>query len=262
MFSMQELSVDTKTATSAPLSAPLAAPPLPAAYSSSLAELCTLLNMNVDIRRHQAFRLHHVRLQRDQPLYQAGQPCRQLYAVKTGFLKAALPAETECPAVVGFPMRGSLVGVEGIASGRHTVEVLALSDCELVVLPLDTLASLSRDCAGLSRGMCIVMAGELTRELSISKRRGLSAKARIGRFLLDWSERFANMGYARNVFNLPMSRGDMGSYLGMAQETASRALFALEDEGLISITHRTVRIHDRGALLALKRMPRQRSLPD
>jgi CRP/FNR family transcriptional regulator len=54
----------------------------------------------------------------------------------------------------------------------------------------------------------------------------------------------------------------MGSYLGMAQETATRALLALEDDGLISINHRTVCIHDRGALLTLKRMPRQRCLPD
>jgi len=256
MFSMQELSFDTDISSNDLLPAALAAPP-PPAHSSSLAELCSLLNMSVDICHHHHFRLHHVRLQRDRQLYLAGQPCRQLYAVKTGFLKAALPADTQRPAVVGFPMRGSLVGVEGIASGRHTVEVVALSDCDLVVLPLDTLALLSRDCVGLNRSMCFVMAGELARELSISKRRGLSAKARVGRFLLDWSERFANMGYARNAFNLPMSRSDMGSYLGMAQETATRALLALEDDGLIGIRHRTVWIHDRQALLTLKRMPRQ-----
>ncbi|WP_165403507.1 MULTISPECIES: Crp/Fnr family transcriptional regulator [unclassified Duganella] len=258
---MQKISFDTKTSTSDHLPAARAAPP-PPSYSSSLAELCSLLNMSVDLRHHHHFRLHHVRLHRDQQLYLAGQPCRQLYVVKTGFLKAVLPADTQRPTVVGFPMRGSLVGVEGIASGHHTVEVTALSDCELVVLPLDTLALLSRECVGLSRSMCFVMAGELARELSISKRRGLSAKARVGRFLLDWSERFANMGYARNTFNLPMSRGDMGSYLGMALETATRALLALEHEGLISTNYRTVCIHDRQALLTLKRMPRQRCRPD
>jgi len=140
--------------------------------------------------------------------------------------------------------------------------VVALSDCELIVLPLETLARLSRECVGLNRSICVVMAGELSRELSISMRRGLTAKARVGRFLLDWSERFAGMGYARNVFNLPMSRGDIGSYLGIAQETTSRALLALEDDGLISINRRTVYIHDRGGLLALKRMLRQRCFPD
>lgn len=260
MFSMQELCFDSKH--SADELSPAAPTPPPPRHSSSLAELCTLLNITVDLRHHHHFRFHHVRLRRDQQLHHVGERCLHLYAVKTGFLKAALPSGTPHQQVVGFPMRGSLIGVEGIASGRHTVDLVALSDCELVVLPLETLSLLSRDCQGLSRGMCFVMAGELARELSVSKRRGLSAKARIGRFLLDWSERFANMGYARNTFNLPMSRGDMGSYLGMAQETATRALFSLEEDGLISIKHRTVCIHDRQALLTLKRSPRQRCLPD
>ncbi|WP_195763493.1 Crp/Fnr family transcriptional regulator [Duganella guangzhouensis] len=260
MFSMQELFLDAKSSADEP--PPVAPAPAAPLHSSSLTELCTLLNISADIRHHHHFRFHHVRLRRDQQLYQTGQPCLQLYAVKTGFLKATLTADAKRPPVVGFPMRASLVGVEGIASGHHTVDVTALTDCELVVIPLDTLALLSRDCVGLSRSMCLVMAGELARELSVSKRRGLSAKARIGRFLLDWSERFASMGYARNVFNLPMSRGDMGSYLGMAQETATRALLALEEDGLISINHRTVCIHDRQVLLTLKRMPRQRHSPD
>lgn len=260
MFSMQEISLNTRDCADEHL--PAASTPPSPLHSSSLAELCTLLNFNLDHRHHQHFRFHHTRLRREQTLYQVGQSCQHLYAVKTGFLKATLPDSTPHLQVVGFPMRGSLIGIEGIASGRHTVDLVALSDCDLVALPLETLSLLSRDCPGLSRSMCFVMAGELARELSVSQRRGLSAKARIGRFLLDWSERFANMGYARNVFNLPMSRGDMGSYLGMAQETATRALFSLEEDGLISIDRRTVCIHDRRALLTLKRLPRQRCAQD
>jgi CRP/FNR family transcriptional regulator len=258
MFSMQERSLDAQHCADQPMPARAASPQ----HSSSLTELCELLNISVDLRHYSHFRFQHVRLRRDDHLYHVGQPCRHLYAVKTGFLKATLPTNMERQPVVGFPMRGSLIGIEGIASGHHTVDLAALSDCELVVLPIDTLHHLGRECPDLSRGMYGVMAGELARELSVSKRRGLSAKARIGRFLLDWSDRFASMGYARNVFNLPMARGDMGSYLGMAQETATRALFSLEQDGLISINQRTICIHDRRALLTLKRQPRQRYSSD
>ncbi|NGZ84755.1 Crp/Fnr family transcriptional regulator [Duganella aceris] len=233
--------------------------PAVAAQSSTLAELCTLLDITAELQNHQHLRLRHVRVHRDQTLYRAGQPFKQLYAVKAGVLKAVVLDVNGREQVVGFPMKGSLVGVDGIAYGQHMVEMVALCDSELIVMPMSTIRMLGRCCPGFSRGIYYAMSGELARELSVNMRRGLSTKARLGRFLLDLADRFAAMGYARSVFNLPMPRSDIGNYLGMAQETVSRALLSLEEDGLISLSQRTVCIHDAEALLTLKRLPRHRA---
>ena len=41
-----------------------------------------------------------------------------------------------------------------------------------------------------------------------------------------------------------MSRNDIGSYLGLAVETVSRLFTRLQAEGLLSVQHRQVMIHD------------------
>lgn len=233
--------------------------PMATVQSSSLAETCALLDITADLQSHQHLRLRHVRVHRDQSLYQIGQPFKQLYAVKAGVLKAVVLDSNGREQVVGFPMKGSLVGVDGIAYGHHMVELVALCDSELIIMPMPTIRMLGRCCPGLSRGIYYAMSGELARELSVNMRRGLSTKARLGRFLLDLADRFAALGYARSVFNLPMPRSDIGNYLGMAQETVSRALLSLEEDGLISLNHRTICIHDAAALLTLKRLPRDRA---
>jgi CRP/FNR family transcriptional regulator len=253
MFATQELSLTT-----------VAAPPVPAsaAPSSSLADLCTLLGITADIHHYRHMRFSHVRLHKAQSLYRLGEPFQRLYAIKTGVLKAKTQEAHDSEQVVGFPMKGSLVGVDGIATGRYMVELEALGDSEMVVIPMETLTMLGPHCPGLQRGICYAMAAELEQELSVNKRRGLCTKARLGHFLLDLSERFGNLGYARNAFNLPMSRGEIANYLGMAHETVSRALVALEEDGVISLSQRTIRIHDRQALLSLKRLPHPRPTPN
>jgi CRP/FNR family transcriptional regulator len=48
---------------------------------------------------------------------------------------------------------------------------------------------------------------------------------------------------------LPMTKGDLASQLGMTQETLSRKLAALQDEGLILLKgHRKIMIKEKSAL--------------
>ena len=41
-----------------------------------------------------------------------------------------------------------------------------------------------------------------------------------------------------------MSRADIGSYLGLAVETVSRLLKKLQDQGLIEVNHRQIKLLD------------------
>lgn len=69
-----------------------------------------------------------------------------------------------------------------------------------------------------------------------------SVNKRVARALLELSE-------GKQVINLPMTKGDLASQLGMTQETLSRKLAALQEEGLIVLKgHRKIIIKDKSEL--------------
>ncbi|GAA5231815.1 hypothetical protein GCM10025794_27590 [Massilia kyonggiensis] len=81
----------------------------------------------------------------------------------------------------------------------------------------------------------------------------------MARFLISLAERFAAMGYSSKLFNLRMTRHEIGSYLGLTLETVSRTLSAFNEIGLITVDQRTIGIKDPEALKTLRRLPPSRS---
>lgn len=77
-----------------------------------------------------------------------------------------------------------------------------------------------------------------------------SARERIAWFLLSLRER-QNKASSADVIRLPMSRQDIGDFLGLTIETVSRTLTLLARENVISITPRTVRLRDARRLAKL-----------
>ncbi|HEY0887473.1 MAG TPA: helix-turn-helix domain-containing protein, partial [Ramlibacter sp.] len=72
----------------------------------------------------------------------------------------------------------------------------------------------------------------------------MNAEERLAAFLLNLSQRYAARGYSDREFHLRMSRAEIGSYLGMKLETVSRAFSAFQQQGLLEVDKRHVRIAD------------------
>jgi CRP/FNR family transcriptional regulator len=77
--------------------------------------------------------------------------------------------------------------------------------------------------------------------------------------VLQLAQRQRALGHSDPRLRLFMTRRDVASYLGMAHETASRALTALLQGGCISVSHRDLEITDKAGLRDLPRMTRGRS---
>ena len=75
-----------------------------------------------------------------------------------------------------------------------------------------------------------------------------SAQERLAVFLHQLSERYRALGRSGESFLLPMSREDIGSYLGLVIETVSRTLTRMQEDGLIAVRAREVRVLDPGRL--------------
>jgi CRP/FNR family transcriptional regulator len=75
-----------------------------------------------------------------------------------------------------------------------------------------------------------------------------TADRRIAWFLVEFSDRLADRGYSPAEFSLPMTRTDIALYLGLALETVCRELASFQGAGLISKSHRQIKLLDIDAL--------------
>lgn len=224
---------------------------------SNLKELCDLLRIpSAPAVSDEEFLFQHVQFKTGQRIYTIGQPFDTLFIVHSGFLKTVLIDEFGNEQVLSFPMKGDLFGVDGIHTRRYASEAVALSNCDLILLPFKKFTQLGRTYVELEHAMYSVMSRELVREQAMVSMLGaLSAEARVARFLVSLSERFAEMGYSSKLFNLRMTRHEIGSYLGLTLETVSRTLSAFNEIGLISVDQRSIGIKDIDALRTLRRLP-------
>ncbi len=224
---------------------------------SNLKELCELLRIPAAPSvNDEEFLFQHVQFKTGQRIHTIGQPFDTLFIVHSGFLKTVLIDEFGNEQVLSFPMKGDLFGVDGIHTKRYASEAVALSNCDLILLPFKKFTALGRSYVELEHAMYSVMSRELVREQAMVSMLGaLSAEARVARFLVSLSERFAEMGYSSKLFNLRMTRHEIGSYLGLTLETVSRTLSAFNEIGLITVDQRSIGIKDIDALRTLRRLP-------
>jgi CRP/FNR family transcriptional regulator, anaerobic regulatory protein len=230
---------------------------------SNLKEVCDLLQIHLPTAsaiKDEELLFQHVQFKTGQRVHTIGQTFDTLYIVNSGFLKTVLIDEFGNEQVLSFPMKGDMLGVDGIHSKHYASEAVALSDCDLILLPFKKLTALGRIHLELEHAMYGVMSRELVREQAMVGMLGaLSAEARVARFLVSLSDRFSQMGYSSKLFNLRMTRHEIGSYLGLTLETVSRTLSAFNEIGLISVDQRTIGIKDVDALKTLRRLPPSRS---
>jgi CRP/FNR family transcriptional regulator, anaerobic regulatory protein len=224
---------------------------------SSLPQVCELLSMPAtQLPEHPDVKFQHRRFSSGQYLYRIGQRFDHLYLVNSGFLKTVRIDENGVEQVLSFPMKRDWLGVDGIYSGQYASEAIALSDCDIIMVPFKLFSTLGRTHPGLEPAIYGAMSQELIHgQAMVSTLASLGVEARIARFLASLSERFTSMGYSGKHFNLRMTRQEMASYLGTTLETVSRTITALGALGLITVDRRTIGILDLQGLKTLRRLP-------
>lgn len=228
---------------------------------SSLQDICELLHIPVGTSvANDVTVFQHVQFKAGQRIYTIGQPFDMLYIVNSGFLKTVMIDVSGSEQVLSFPMKGDLFGVDGIHTAHYASESVALTNCDIILVPFKKFTAIGRTHAELETAIYGVMSGELIREHAMLNMLGsLSAEARVARFLMSLSDRFTEMGYSGKQFNLRMTRQEIGSYLGLTLETVSRTLSAFNEIGLISVDQRAIEIKDVQTLTTLRRLPPSRA---
>jgi CRP/FNR family transcriptional regulator, anaerobic regulatory protein len=220
-------------------------------------ELCLPVGLGAeDLRQIDALVGPRMRLRKGAALYRAGAPFTALYALRVGSLKTTVLAEDGREQVAGFHLQGEVVGLDGVGSSKHGCTAIALEDTEVCALPFDELETLARTVAPLQRNLHRFLSREISRDQNIMLLLGsMRAEERLAAFLLNLSQRYRERGYSSTEFLLRMSREEIGSYLGLKLETVSRLFSRFQQEGLLQVQGRAIKLLD---LATLKQLLGQR----
>lgn len=222
---------------------------------STLQELQVLLRYDGHLQAGSESELfQRRRLKAGQSALLMGQPFDGLYVVRLGTLKTMITNVDGGIHVLGFPMKGNLLGFDGIYQNTYMSEVVALTDCDLIRIAASELFAPGRSGNHLEHMAYWASSREIIQEQEgYSLTRSVKSEARVARFLHTMSQRFEDMGWSPNRFILPMTRRDIGHHLSVTVETVSRAFSALVQQGIIEVEFREIRILARDALCHFER---------
>ncbi len=219
----------------------------------SLSELCLPHGMSGDdmealdhiVKRQQPY-------QPGQHIFRAGDRSHALFAVRSGALKTYCTTEDGDEQVIGFTLPGELVGLDGMSDGSYGSSSVVLETASVCELPYDRLEDMCHSLPGLNHQMMRVVGKEISSDQSMLLLLGKrSADERLASFLLSLSTRYRSRQLSGTEFNLPMSRQDIGNYLGLAIETVSRLFAAFQKDKLLTVNRRQIVLVDLPRLQAM-----------
>jgi CRP/FNR family transcriptional regulator, anaerobic regulatory protein len=138
--------------------------------------------------------------------------------------------------VVGFRLPGELVGMEARARGAHPYTARALVATSVCLLNLPS-AGAGQASISLLERLLLKCAAQLDLAAPWP---GLPASERVAAFVEDFARRTQQREGARGPIRLPMTRGDIGSYLGLAEETVVRSLRRLSSGPWLRVRGRNI----------------------
>jgi CRP-like cAMP-binding protein len=180
-------------------------------------------------------------------IYSQEDPATFVYQVLVGMVRTVNVSRDGRRVVRDFHVPGDVFGFEN--AGIHTCSAETLGDVHVFRSELDSVQASAVTDERVARSLWawLLAAGKRAECLSLLGR--ASALEKLAYFLSDVADR---MGATRRL-ELPMSRTDIGDYLGLSSETVSRTFTVLRGRGLIATEGRFVFLLDREALRQLSR---------
>jgi CRP/FNR family transcriptional regulator len=192
-------------------------------------------------------------LRRGDTLYRMGEPFRSLTVVCRGSVKTSVVTPEGGWQMTGFYLPGEIVGASALGGRVFNEEAATLEPTTVCEVLFNRLEDLSEHFPAMRNYLFKLLGAEIRagqdRLWPLLGRRG--APERLAGFLLALSQRYQERGFDAGSFPLSMKRCDVGNYLGLAKETVTRLFARFEEDGLLSVQARQVRIHDLARLRQL-----------
>lgn len=214
--------------------------------SCRLNELCLPIALN----KSEIHQLDEI-VERNRPykkgdhLYRQNDEFKSVYAVRSGSFKSYMLSDNGQGRVTGFFLPGEIIGMDGISSKHYANSTQSLEHSSICEIPFSQLEKLSHELPNLQHHFFAIMGNEIAKDQQIhTLLSSYTAEERTASFLLGLSSRYARVSLSPVRFLLPMTRGDIGEYLGLTVETVSRIFTGLQKKGYIAVSNREVEILD------------------
>lgn len=215
-----------------------------------LNRICIPLALNSkDLEQLEKIVQHTRPMQKNELLYRENTHFQSIYAVRSGTMKAFRTTNDGREQVTGFYFPGEILGMDGISEDRHASSARALETAAICAIPFNALEKLSSVMPNLQRHLFQLMSREITEDqLLITLLSKNSADERLATLLLSISRRNARRHLSATQFRLPMSRVDIGNYLGLTVETISRVFSRMQKAGILRVDNKEIEITNHEAL--------------
>ena len=182
-------------------------------------------------------------------MYFSGDPFTSVYAVRSGSIKCFCIDSDGREQVTGFYFPGEVFGWDGLADEQYQKTAIALETTSVCQIPYEQLDELGNSIPSIQRYMMKLISREINADQRlIALLAGSSAQQKLSSLLLSISDRRALQGLSTTRIWLPMSRGEISSYLGLTVETVSRVLGHFQRNKYLSVNKKEIEILDKQAL--------------
>lgn len=180
---------------------------------------------------------------RDTVIFGYGTDPRGVYCIHSGHVKLTRPISDAREQIIRLAGPGDLVGYASMVSGeRYTLNCIAVEEASVCFVPTSLVMSMVRDNVQLA----LRVMQDLSQEVEEAERRVVemaqkSVRERVAEALLVLKETF---GVAEDGETLKsdLSREEIASIVGTAQESVIRALSEFKASRLIEAEGRTIRL--------------------
>ncbi|MFC3095692.1 fumarate/nitrate reduction transcriptional regulator Fnr [Alteromonas sediminis] len=186
-------------------------------------------------------------LHKNDYLIESNTPLTSLYAVRTGSFKSYIEDDDGEYQITAFHFPGDIIGFDGLREKRHVSQTQALETAMVCEIPFHMLEDVAEKLPNLRNQLMKFMSAEIQQDrelvMLLNKR---NAESRLLYFLISLSKRFEERGFSATSFLLPMTRTDIGNFLGLTVETVSRLLTRFQKNGLIKVEGKALEILKKG----------------
>lgn len=184
---------------------------------------------------------------KDQEIHGDDEPATYVYEVVRGAVRTYKLLSDGRRQIGAFLLPGDVFGLG--SSARHKMNAEAIVETKVRLLKRSSLEALALSDVAVANRLWMMTASELRHaenHMILLGRK--TAIERVASFLLEMDKRFTTAG----MLALPMSRRDIGDYLGLTLETVSRVLSQLNSEGAVAFSNaRQIVIKNRSRLASL-----------
>lgn len=181
----------------------------------------------------------HIRFKKGQVLLHEGEKSDKLFIVNSGQVKVSKFTLQGKEQILYILASGEFFGELHLfnADEANNFSVYAIQDTEICLLTKDDMDRIMEDNPAISIKLLKAVTKRLAHTENLAQNLATNdAEARIAQMILEFCRKFGMKKKEGVLIELPITREEIASYVGVARETVSRKFSKLEELGLIALS--------------------------